>query len=151
MAVASNISGSLKPFRLRSSSLSEIDLFQNSISGSFFDLSKFSSCSSISSLKISFNLLDSSKDLTVTHFGLSLKTLDVSMNHLYGQQVLPWVFSQGSEKLTRLSLKGNKLQVTFSLDGCSNLEFLDLSSNNNSNSMPNLGKIVQICSILTYQ
>ena len=65
---------------------------------------------SLSSLNLSFNLLDSCKDLKVAHFGLSLKTLDVSLNHLSGQQVLPWVFSQGCEKLTHLALKGNKLQ-----------------------------------------
>ena len=89
----------------------KLELSQNSIiSGSFLDLSKFSSCSSLSSLNLSFNLLDSSKDLKGAHFGLSLKTLDVSLNHLSGQQVLPWVFSQGCEKLTHLALKGNKLQ-----------------------------------------
>ncbi|XP_057530994.1 systemin receptor SR160-like [Amaranthus tricolor] len=137
---SSNITGSLKPFPLCSSSLSEIDLSQNSISGSFLDLSKFSSCSSLSSLNLSFNLLDSSKDLKGAHFGLSLKTLDVSLNHLSGQQVLPWVFSQGCEKLTHLALKGNKLQGTFSLNGCSNLEYLDLSSNNISSSIPNFGE-----------
>ena len=95
---------------------------------------------SLSSLNLSFNLLDSPKDLKGAHFELSLKTLDVSLNHLSRQQVFPWVFSQGCEKLTHLALKGNKLQGTFSLNGCSNFEYLDLSSNNISSSIPNFGE-----------
>lgn len=136
-----NITGSLHPFPLCSSSLSEIDLSHNSISGSFSDLSRFSPCSSLSSLNLSFNLLDSSKDLkgNLPHFGLSLQKLDVSGNQLAGDQVLPWVLSQGCEKLSHLALKGNKLDGSFSLSKCSNLEYLDLSSNNISTPIPNFG------------
>ncbi|XP_010680326.1 systemin receptor SR160 [Beta vulgaris subsp. vulgaris] len=137
---SSNITGSLQAFSLCSSSLSEIDLSHNFISGSFVDLSRFSSCSSLSSLNLSFNLLESSKDLRGAHFGLSLKSLDVSGNQLTGKQALPWLLSQGCENLSQLVLKGNKLEGSFSVSGCSSLEYLDLSSNNFSTQIPNFGK-----------
>ncbi|KMT18252.1 hypothetical protein BVRB_2g024180 [Beta vulgaris subsp. vulgaris] len=137
---SSNISGSLQPFSLCSSFLSEIDLSLNFISGSFSDLSEFSSCSSLTSLNLSYNLLESSKNLGDSHFGISLKTLDVSGNHLSGDQLLPWMLSQGCEKLSHLGLKRNKLEGSFSLSNCSNLEYLDVSFNNISSPMPNFGK-----------
>ncbi|KNA23893.1 hypothetical protein SOVF_020500 [Spinacia oleracea] len=137
---SSNISGSLQTFSSCSSSLTQIDLSHNSISGSFIDLSRFSTCSSLSSLNISYNALDSSKDFRGAHFGLSLKTLDVSGNQLSGQQVLPWVLSQGCENLSRLIIKENKLEGSFSLSLCSSLEYIDLSFNNFSTRMPNLGE-----------
>ncbi|KNA22034.1 hypothetical protein SOVF_036960 [Spinacia oleracea] len=140
---SSNISGSIEQPPLCSSSLSEIDLSHNSISGSFSDLSSLSLCSSLSKLNLSFNLLESSKDLKggsfPARFGLSLTSLDVSGNQLSGDQLLPWVLSQGCEKLSYLALKGNKLVGSFSLSKCSNLEFFDVSSNNISTPIPEFG------------
>ncbi|XP_021732421.1 systemin receptor SR160-like [Chenopodium quinoa] len=137
---SSNISGSLQPFFLCSSSLSEIDFSHNFISGSIFNLPRFSTCSSLTSLNLSFNELDSTKNLSDVVYGLSLKTLDVSGNQLSGEEVLPWVLSQGCENLSHLNLKRNKLEGNFSLFGCSNLEYLDLSFNNFSTPIPNFGK-----------
>ncbi|XP_021728154.1 systemin receptor SR160-like [Chenopodium quinoa] len=138
-----NISGSFEQISVCSASLLEIDLSHNSISGSFFDLARLSSCSSLSSFNISFNLLDSSRDFkgsSPPRFGLPLKSLDVSGNHLSGDQVLPWVVSQSCEKLTYFAIKGNNLNGSFSLSKCSNLEYLDISSNNISAPFPNFGK-----------
>ncbi|CAO2825629.1 unnamed protein product [Amaranthus hypochondriacus] len=139
---STNISGSIQPFSLCSSYLSEIDLSHNSISGSFSNLSLFSSCSSLSSLNLSYNLLDSSTDLRDSaHVGVTLKILDVSGNQLSGEQILPWVLlSLGCEKLSYLALRSNQLEGSFSLSGCSNLEYLDLSSNNFSIPMPKFGE-----------
>ncbi|KAL2905835.1 hypothetical protein RDABS01_004545 [Bienertia sinuspersici] len=136
-----NITGSIQPFPLCSSSLSVIDLSHNSLSSSFSDLSRFSSCSALSSLNLSFNSFQSSpKDFKAAHFGLSLKTLDVSESGLSGDHLLPWLLSQGCDKLTHLALKGNKLQGGLSLSGCSSLEYLDLSNNNISTPIPTFGK-----------
>jgi len=85
--------------------------------------------------------LDSSKDLERELFGLSVESLDVSDNHLLsGEQVLPWVLSGGCAHLSYLSMRGNKLVGSFSLAGCTHLEHLDLSSNNFSVPIPNLGR-----------
>ncbi|XP_074301991.1 systemin receptor SR160-like [Silene latifolia] len=135
-----NISGTIKPFNLCSTFLTKIDLSHNTISGSFMSLSHLTSCSSLSFLNMSFNFMDSSNFLRNTHFGMSLKTLDVSGNLISGEQILPWVLSNGCDNLSHLGMKGNKLVGSFNLDKCSSLEYLDLSSNNFSTKLPIFGK-----------
>ncbi|GMH25132.1 hypothetical protein Nepgr_026975 [Nepenthes gracilis] len=142
---STNLSGPLQPFPQCSSSLLEIDLSQNSLTGSLTDLSHFSSCSFLSSLNLAFNLLDSSMDLRI-RFPLSLQKMNVSNNRLSGEGIVPWLLSGGCDNLTHFSLKNNNVGGTFSLAGCKSLEYLDISSNNFSISMPSFSD----CSNLQY-
>ncbi|KAJ8447029.1 hypothetical protein Cgig2_033598 [Carnegiea gigantea] len=138
---SANVSGQLQPFSFCSPSLAQIDLSENTISGPFSGVSNFGACSGLRQLNLSSNLLDTSKDFKGEQFGLSIESLDVSDNHLLsGEQVLPWVLSGGCAHLSYLSMRGNKLVGSFSLAGCTHLEHLDLSSNNFSVPIPNLGR-----------
>ncbi|GAB4847690.1 protein kinase super [Ancistrocladus abbreviatus] len=136
---STNLTGSLLPLRKCSASLAEIDLSANFLSGSLTDLSYFSSCPSLSSLNLASNLLDSTVYPSNSSFILSLQSLDVSANRLSGDGVLSWLLSGGCAHLTHLSLKGNKVGGNFSFAYCKNLEYLDISSNNFSISMPSFG------------
>ncbi|GAB4848306.1 Brassinosteroid LRR receptor kinase [Ancistrocladus abbreviatus] len=136
---STNLSGSLLPLPKCSASLTELDLSMNSVTGSLIDLSYFSSCPSLSSLNLAFNLLDSTKFPPSSRFPLSLQSLDVSANRLSGDGILPWLLSGGCAHFTHLSLKGNKVGGNFSFADCKNLEYLDISSNNFSISMPSFG------------
>ncbi|XP_074264283.1 protein BRASSINOSTEROID INSENSITIVE 1-like [Silene latifolia] len=138
---STNISGTIQPFTECSTFVSQIDLSHNTINGSFYDLSHLSSCPFLKTLNLSFNLLDSTKFVKSANFGLSLETLDVSGNQLIGEEVLPWVLSNGCANLSHLDMKGNKLLGSFNIDKCSKLKYLDLSSNNLSTNVPNFGKI----------
>ncbi|KAL9245690.1 hypothetical protein vseg_019313 [Gypsophila vaccaria] len=138
--INSNISGEILPFLTCSSNLAQIDLSQNSIKGSTSDLINLNSCSSLKSLNLSFNLIDSSDFLGEKSLGFKLESLDFSGNLVNGEKFLPWILSPNNcEKLGHLSLKGNKLMGSFSIENCPNLRFLDLSSNNFSIEVPNFG------------
>ncbi|GAB2282963.1 Brassinosteroid LRR receptor kinase [Dionaea muscipula] len=144
---STNLSGSIVPFSRCSASLAELDLSGNSLSGSLTDLGYFSSCSSLTTLNLSSNLLDSSRDdpngggssssssSGTGLVGTSLQHLDVSDNRLSGEGILPWLLSGGCAHLSYLSLKGNKIGGNFSLASCTSLVHLDISSNNFSYSM----------------
>ncbi|GMH06657.1 hypothetical protein Nepgr_008497 [Nepenthes gracilis] len=143
---STNLSGLLQPFSRCSSSLVEIDLSQNSLTGSLTDLAYFSSCSALSGLNLAFNSLNSSTDSSSSSPTLSISSLNVTGSRLSGEGILPWLLSVGCGQFTHLSLKGNKIGGNFSLSCCKRLEFLDISSNNFSISIPSFAD----CSNLLY-
>ncbi|KAL9250594.1 Brassinosteroid LRR receptor kinase-like protein [Drosera capensis] len=137
-----NVSGSLVPVVTCSSSLVELDLSGNSISGPFTGLGYFTACKSLSVLDLSGNLLDSSAGKSTGGLGLgfSLRHLDLSENGLAGDSVLPWLLSGGCSRLSYLSLRGNRISGNgnLSFSSCISLVHLDISSNNFSGSVPSM-------------
>ncbi|GMY11218.1 protein BRASSINOSTEROID INSENSITIVE 1 [Fagus crenata] len=153
--------------------LTTLDLSQNNLFGSLSDLSNLGSCSSLISLNLSYNSLDSSsiKDSP----SLNLEVLDVSFNKLSGPNVIPWLFHTGCNGMQHLDLKQNRLTgeivpslatflsvqnlVSLSLannhfhgeiptwlsTACSSLIELDVSVNNLSGTVPS---VFSTCSYL---
>jgi protein brassinosteroid insensitive 1 len=102
------------------------------------------SCSSLKSLNLSYNSLDSSsiKDSP----SLNLEVLDVSFNKLSGPNVIPWLFHTGCNGMQHLDLKQNRLtgEIEPSLATCETLQYLDLSSNNFSADVPSFGDCLSL-------
>ncbi|KAK7350851.1 hypothetical protein VNO77_09852 [Canavalia gladiata] len=122
------------------SSLTTIDLSQNTLSGSLSDMSFLASCSNLQSLNLSDNLLQfDSPRWRFNH----LQVLDLSYNKILGQGFLPWILNPD---LKHLALKGNKITGQIDFSSCTLLRHLDLSSNNFSVAIPSFGE----CSSLEY-
>ncbi|XP_061375470.1 systemin receptor SR160 [Gastrolobium bilobum] len=126
------------------SSLTTIDLSQNTISGSFSDLSFLASCSNLQSLNLSNNLLEFDSPPR-WKLGLNIQVLDLSYNKISGPNFLPWILNV-TPGLNYLALKGNKITGETDFSGFTTLQHLDLSSNNFSVAIPSLGE----CSSLEY-
>ncbi|BAT79086.1 hypothetical protein VIGAN_02189900 [Vigna angularis var. angularis] len=122
-----------------SSSLSSIDLSQNTLSGSLNDMSFLASCSNLQSLNLSSNLLE----FNSSHWKLTLRVADLSNNKISGPGIVLWLLNPDIE---HLALKGNKITGDVDFSGSTSLQHLDLSSNNFSVSIPSLGD----CSSLKY-
>ncbi|XP_077253173.1 leucine-rich receptor-like protein kinase family protein [Tasmannia lanceolata] len=117
--------------------LTDLDLSSNRLSGPISDLSSFISCSSLQSLNLSGNSFDFSvKD---SGLRLSLQSLDLSFNKIFGENVVQWLLTGGCKDLKYLNLEGNKIEGSIPVSNCSNLEYLDLSSNNFSGQIPFFG------------
>lgn len=119
--------------------LTTLDLSENSLSGSISDLANLGSCSSLKSLNLSTNLLDSSSSLNDA-LKLDLQVLDLSFNKFSGSTIISWIFSAGCDGMQHLALKGNKVtgEIT-TVSTCKNLQHLDLSNNNFSVDIPSFG------------
>ncbi|XP_057417234.1 systemin receptor SR160 [Lotus japonicus] len=116
-------------------SLTAIDLSQNTFSGPFSALSFLSSCSNLQSLNLSNNLLEF--DSPRWKLSSTVQILDLSYNKFTGPAVFPWVLTTG---LTHLNLRGNKITGETDFSAASNsLEYLDLAANNFTVSIPSFG------------
>ncbi|WCJ31719.1 Leucine-rich receptor-like protein kinase family protein [Euphorbia peplus] len=139
----SNISGmiSFPPGSYKCSPLlSTLDLSHNLLSGPISDLAYLgNSCPSLKFLNLSANFLDF--NVKSSGLKLGLESLDLSFNKISGSNVVPFILSEGCNELVHFSLKGNyKISGDMSLvSSCNNLQFLDLSSNNFSTSLPSFG------------
>ncbi|KAA8530960.1 hypothetical protein F0562_005673 [Nyssa sinensis] len=121
-----------------SSVLRSIDLAENGLSGPISDLSSFAGCSNLNS----FNLSNNSFHFTAgdsAGLRLNIQVLDLSCNHISGQNVVPWLLSSGCDNLQYLSLKGNKVEGAVPVSDCKNLRHLDLSGNNLTTVFPSFG------------
>ncbi|RZC17724.1 systemin receptor SR160-like [Glycine soja] len=124
-----------------SSSLTSLDLSQNSLSASLNDMSFLASCSNLQSLNLSSNLLQFGPP---PHWKLHhLRFADFSYNKISGPGVVSWLLNPVIELL---SLKGNKVTGETDFSGSISLQYLDLSSNNFSVTLPTFGE----CSSLEY-
>ncbi|KAK7353587.1 hypothetical protein VNO80_19037 [Phaseolus coccineus] len=121
------------------SSLTTIDLSQNTLSGSLNDMSFLASCSNLQSLNLSSNLLE----FNSSHWKLNLRVADLSNNKISGPGILLWLLNPDIE---HLALKGNKITGDTDFSASTSLQHLDLSSNNFSVAIPSLGE----CSSLKY-
>ncbi|KAG5019378.1 hypothetical protein JHK87_015233 [Glycine soja] len=121
------------------STLTSLDLSQNALSGSLNDMSFLSSCSNLQSLNLSSNLLE----FDSSHWKLHLLVADFSYNKISGPGILPWLLNP---EIEHLALKGNKVTGETDFSGSNSLQFLDLSSNNFSVTLPTFGE----CSSLEY-
>ncbi|KAK3211618.1 hypothetical protein Dsin_016324 [Dipteronia sinensis] len=125
--------------------LSSLDLSQNSISGPLSDISNLGSCTSLQYLNLSSNRLDFSGKQSGGGLKLSiLEVLDLSFNKISGANVVPWILYNGCDELKQLVLKGNKVTGDINVSKCKNLEFLDVSSNNFSLSVPSFGDCLSL-------
>ncbi|XP_068648405.1 brassinosteroid LRR receptor kinase-like [Aristolochia californica] len=122
-----------------SKALSELDLSGNGLIGDVSDISSLSSCMSLKYLNLSANRLASSGKSSAAPMSLTLRSLDLSFNQLTGQKILLSLSSGGCTELQVLKLAGNSLSGNVPLSGCRNLEVLDLSSNLLSGPIPSFG------------
>ncbi|CAH8304418.1 unnamed protein product [Eruca vesicaria subsp. sativa] len=135
----SHINGSISNFKC-SASLTTLDLSKNLISGPITTLSSLASCIGLNSLNLSSNTLDfPGKISSGLKLSNTLKVLDLSTNLLSGSNVVVWLLSNGCPELKHLAVSGNKISGDVDVSPCVNLEFLDISSNNFSTSLPSLG------------
>ncbi|KAM7523647.1 hypothetical protein LguiA_013549 [Lonicera macranthoides] len=136
----SNITGSIKSVARSqcTAAIRHIDLAENAISGSVYDLSSFAACSGLLFLNLSTNKLDGTTDES-KEYNLALRTLDLSYNRISGGRVLEWIVSNGCEALQYLSMKMNELSGDLSLMNCKRLDYIDVSSNNFSTEFPSFG------------
>lgn len=134
-----NISGDIFNNFSALTQLSYLDLSRNTFSGSIPD--DLSSCRSLKYLNLSHNIL--SGDLNLS--GLrSLEILDLSVNRIHGE--ISFSFPAICEKLVVANLSLNNLtgRIDTCFDGCLNLRYLDLSSNNFSGNIWNgLAQLVE--------
>ncbi|KAK7410851.1 hypothetical protein VNO78_02005 [Psophocarpus tetragonolobus] len=123
------------------STLTLLDLSLNGLSGSLSDMSFLASCPNLQSLNLSSNLLD--LEGSPARWQLNLGVADLSYNKFSGPGLLPWVLNRD---MKHLALKGNKITGEADFSGSPSLQYLDLSSNNFSVSIPSFGD----CSSLEY-
>ncbi|KAJ8637759.1 hypothetical protein MRB53_012026 [Persea americana] len=119
--------------------LSEIDFAGNSLSGSVYDISSFSSCASLKSLNLSGNAFafPGDKGDPSAPAPPCLQVLDLSFNKITARGVLPWIFSGHCAELQFLDLAGNRLSGSIpSFGGGKSLWHLNLSSNALSGEIP---------------
>ncbi|KAL9356638.1 hypothetical protein Peur_049891 [Populus x canadensis] len=140
---SANISGTISfPFGSKCSSvLSNLDLSQNSLSGSVSDIAALRSCPALKSLGLSGNSIEFSvpKEKSSGLRGLSFTFIDLSFNKIVGSNVVPFILSGGCNDLKHLALKGNKVSGDVDFSSCKNLQYLDVSSNNFSVTVPSFG------------
>ncbi|KAL0763977.1 hypothetical protein Bca101_080128 [Brassica carinata] len=135
----SHINGSISDFKC-SASLTSLNLSRNTISGPVSTLSSFGSCIGLKHLNVSSNTLDFPGNIPGgLKLSSSLEVLDLSTNSLSGANVVGWILSNGCSELKHLAVSGNKISGDVDVSRCVNLEFLDISSNNFSTSVPSLG------------
>ncbi|KAK7316991.1 hypothetical protein RJT34_00858 [Clitoria ternatea] len=138
---STNLTGSVSvPNTKCSSSLTTLDLSQNSLSGSLSDMSFLPSCPSLLSLNISNNNLEFNQP---PRWKLNLQLLDLSYNKILGPTILPWILNPD---VKHLALRGNRLTGDTDFSSCTSLRYLDLSSNNFSVTIPSFGQ----CSSLNH-
>ncbi|KAJ8765588.1 hypothetical protein K2173_014710 [Erythroxylum novogranatense] len=139
--VSVNISGSISfPSGSKCSSvLSNLDLSQNALSGPISQLASFGSCPALKSLNLSSNALDFSVKDKSSGLKLRLESLDLSLNRISGSEAVPFVLYGGCNELKLLSLKGNKVSGGMDVSNCKSLQYLDVSSNNFSMTVPSFG------------
>ncbi|KAI7755558.1 hypothetical protein M8C21_014099 [Ambrosia artemisiifolia] len=89
-----------------------------------------SGCLNLTTLILSKNLLDVT-DLTKP-LGLKLDVVDLSFNRISGPEFLPWMLSDGCDRLMWFNVSGNNISGTVPerLKSCLLLEVVDLSRNN---------------------
>ncbi|KAI4365487.1 hypothetical protein MLD38_021468 [Melastoma candidum] len=123
---------------LCSPSLVSLDLSDNSLSASLSDIREIlHSCTGLRSFNFSSNSLvnegnGGSGSGSVSNSS-GIQVLDLSYDKIYGSGVVAWISgSVGCGEITYLSLRGNALSEDGELDfsSCTNLMFLDISSNN---------------------
>ncbi|KAF5202602.1 Leucine-rich repeat receptor protein kinase ems1 [Thalictrum thalictroides] len=124
--------------------LTELDLAENSLSGSISDISSLSGCKSLKFLNLSRNLGFSANQKD--DFKLDLETLDLSHNGIVAPNVVSWIVSNGCFRLKLLNLEGNNISGSIPISNCKSLEYVDLSSNNFSTELPSFGN----CQSLQY-
>ncbi|XVF17110.1 hypothetical protein REPUB_Repub10bG0090400 [Reevesia pubescens] len=140
-----NISGNISfPSGSKCSSLlTTLDLSRNTLSGPLSTVSNLGSCSNLKILNLSGNSLEFSGKES-RGFLLSLEVLDLSFNKISGGNVVPWLLYGGCSELKLLALKGNKITGETNVSNCTNLKFLDLSSNNFSMGTPSFGNCLAL-------
>ncbi|KAI6699711.1 hypothetical protein NL676_014035 [Syzygium grande] len=155
---SANISGALAfPSGSKCSAvLSSLDLSGNALSGPISDIANLGVCQNLKVLNFSGNNLTYSVQESVAaaaaaSTGLkgleNLQVLDLSFNKISGSNVnISWVLSGGCDAMTNLSLRWNKLTGDVDVSSCKKLQYLDISQNNISVSVPSLGD----CSALEY-
>ncbi|KAK6924179.1 Leucine-rich repeat [Dillenia turbinata] len=145
---SANISASLTPTSgssIRcSEALTELDLSNNALSGSVSSISTLLQCSSLSSLNLSGNSFVFSSAQGITGFTHNFSSIDLSYNHLYGQNFVSWLLFGGCGNLKYLNLRGNRVSGDVSFSSCTSLEYLDLSANNFSSKLPNFGDCLSL-------
>lgn len=134
-----NISGDIFNNFSALTQLSYLDLSRNTFSGSIpNDINR---CQSLKYLNLSHNILSGELNLS----GLrSLEILDLSVNRIHGE--ISFSFPAICEKLVVANLSLNNLtgMIDTCFDGCLNLRYLDLSSNNFSGNIWNgLAQLVE--------
>ncbi|KAG6767228.1 hypothetical protein POTOM_028421 [Populus tomentosa] len=145
---SANISGSISfPLGSKCSSvLSYLDLSQSSLSGNASDIATLRSCPALKSLDLSGNSIEFSvhEEKSSGLRGLSFEFLDLSFNKIVGSNALPFILSEGCNELKHLALKGNKVSGDIDFSSCKNLQYLDVSANNFSSSVPSFGKCLAL-------
>ncbi|KAF9681983.1 hypothetical protein SADUNF_Sadunf05G0060000 [Salix dunnii] len=145
---SANISGSISfPFGSKCSSvLKNLDLSHNSLSGSVSDIAALRSCPALKSLNLSGNSIEFSvpKERSGGLRGLSFEFIDLSYNKIVGSDVVPFVLSGGCNDLKYLALKGNKVRGDVDFSSCKKLQYLDVSSNNFSVTVPSFGDCIAL-------
>ncbi|KAJ4822200.1 hypothetical protein Tsubulata_013558 [Turnera subulata] len=138
---SANISGliSIPPGSRCSSALSYLDLSHNALSSPISDVAYLGSCSALKSLNLSSNSLVEPPQKDKYSLKLGLESLDLSFNKITGSNVLPFLLSGGCNDLKHLALKGNKISGDVDVSRCKSLQYLDISSNNFTASVPSLG------------
>lgn len=123
--------------------LSSLDLSGNALSGPIWDIANLAPCRNLKVLNFSGNSLDFSvqESAAAGLKGLeNLQVLDLSYNKFSGSSVdVSRVLSGGCDAMTLLSLRGNKLTGDVDVSSCRKLQYLDISMNNFSVSVPSLG------------
>ncbi|XP_030535034.1 systemin receptor SR160 [Rhodamnia argentea] len=127
--------------------LSSLDLSGNALSGPISDITNLGPCQNLKVLNFSGNSLDffvQESAAVATATGLkgleNLQVLDLSYNRFSGSNVnVSRVLSGGCDAMTHLSLRGNKLTGDVDVSSCRKLQYLDISMNNFSASVPSLG------------
>ncbi|KAL3584023.1 hypothetical protein D5086_015084 [Populus alba] len=145
---SANISGSISfPLGSKCSSvLSYLDLSQSSLSGNASDIATLRSCPALKSLDLSGNSIEFSvhEEKSSGLRGLSFEFLDLSFNKIVGSNAVPFILSEGCNELKHLALKGNKVSGDIDFSSCKNLQYLDVSANNFSSSVPSFGKCLAL-------
>ncbi|CAN6455937.1 unnamed protein product [Victoria cruziana] len=141
-----NVTGNVSAFAglACGKSLVELDLSGNFVDGELSYLSALGSCYGLARLNFSANKLSFSSAAAAATDGGSLPPalamLDLSSNGITGDGALAWVLSSGGCRTLRvLSLHRNSVSGRIPVAGCTNLQVLDLSVNNFSCTMPDLG------------
>ncbi|KAK7393789.1 hypothetical protein VNO78_22353 [Psophocarpus tetragonolobus] len=132
MLMGSNqFEGNIPPQLCKLSSLIQLDLFHNKLSGPippcFSEIPSMAGAQRTSHYPFEFNLYSKGQDLEYRDYGLQ-RTLDLSYNNLSGE-IPPQIFSL--VQLQSLSLSRNHFtgKISREIGRMNNLESLDLSSN----------------------
>ncbi|KAF3781984.1 Brassinosteroid LRR receptor kinase [Nymphaea thermarum] len=145
---SANVTGNLSAFAGMACAvgLAVLDLGGNSISGDLSGISALRACSSLVHLNLSGNAISFSVGASGA-LPPALEELDLSFNSISGEGALTWILSSGGCRTLRLlSLKANTVSGGILVAECANFWKLDLSANNFSGGIPDLGA----CASLEY-